>query len=147
MLTLPPTGLSVLMRAMRMADSLGLLPSAFIERDPLFASFFIANLGSVGLDAAYHHLYEYGTIPIFCVIGQTKESPAVVDDKVVPRRTLTLRYSYDERVEDGLYAATAMQTLRGIVESPWSADQGLVAPNLGRSLGQPAARENGSSPK
>ncbi len=147
LLTLPPTGLSVLMRAMRMADSLGLLPSAFIERDPLFASFFIANLGSVGLDAAYHHLYEYGTIPIFCVIGQTKESPAVVDDKVVPRRTLTLRYSYDERVEDGLYAATAMQTLRGIVESPWSADQGLVAPNLGRSLGQPAARENGSSPK
>ncbi len=141
LLALPPTGLSLLMRVARMADSLGLLPSAFIERDPLFASFFIANLGSVGLDAAYHHLYEYGTIPVFCVIGQTQESPRVVDGKVLPRKTVTLRFSYDERVEDGLYAATALQTLRSIVESPWSAVQGL-AEGVGRP--RPETRPNGA---
>lgn len=125
LLALPPSGLSLLMRFGKIVDSLGWLPSSFIERDPLFSSFFIANLGSVGLDAAYHHLYEYGTIPIFCVIGQTKETPRVVNGEVLPRRTVTLRYSYDERVEDGLYAATALQTLRDIVERPWAADRDL----------------------
>ena len=127
LLALPPSGLSLLMRMARRLDSVGLLPAAFIERDPLFASFFIANLGSVGLDAAYHHLFEYGSIPVFCVIGQTRETAQVVGGEVLPRRTLTLRYSYDERVEDGLYAAAALQTLRGIVESPWAADRALRA--------------------
>jgi hypothetical protein len=134
LLALPPTGLSLVMRLQRMLDSFGLLPSAFIDRDPLFASFFIANLGSVGLDAAYHHLYEYGTIPIFCVVGRTKETAQVVDGEVQARKTLTLRYSYDERIEDGLYAATALQTLKGIAESPWAADGELAAPATTRAV-------------
>ena len=29
-----------------------------IAADPLYASMVVANLGSVGLDAAYHHLFE-----------------------------------------------------------------------------------------
>ena len=49
-----------------LANAWRLLPRAFVDGDPFFASAFVTNLGSVGLDAAYHHLYEYGTIPIFC---------------------------------------------------------------------------------
>jgi hypothetical protein len=43
---------------------------ALLADDPLYASAFVANLGLVGLDAAFHHLYEYGTIPIFATMGR-----------------------------------------------------------------------------
>ena len=105
-LRLPAVGVRALVGLERAVDSLGLLPGAYIRNDPLFASMMIANLGSVGLDAAYHHLYEYGTISLFCTIGR------IADDRV------TLRFTYDERIEDGLYAAHALQDFKRFVERP-----------------------------
>jgi hypothetical protein len=102
----------------RAADALGVLPKAFIDRDPLYASAFIANLGSLKMDAGYHHLYEYGNIPIFCVIGQTTEQPVVRAGQVVAQPTATLRYTFDERAEDGLYAQRSLELLRARVEDP-----------------------------
>lgn len=97
----------------RLGDAFGVLPRSYIENDPLFASAFVANLGSLGLDAAYHHLYEYGTISMFCTMGRVRE----VDG--APQ--LTLKYSYDERVEDGFYAHKALEHLRGLIENPQAA--------------------------
>lgn len=105
-LRLPAVGVRALVGLERAADSLGLLPGAYIRNDPLFASMMIANLGSVGLDAAYHHLYEYGSISLFCTIGR------IADDHV------TLRFTYDERIEDGLYAAHALNDFKTFVERP-----------------------------
>ena len=80
-----------------------------LQDDPLNASLFVANLGSVGLDAPYHHLYEYGNCPLFATVGQLKPGLfAAPDGAVVSRPALVLRYSYDERVEDGFYAAQAI---------------------------------------
>ena len=88
------------------ADALGLLPAGMIHSDPLYASAFIANLGSVGLEAGYHHLWEHGNCPIFCVIGRIAEG------------RVTLKYTYDERVEDGLYCARTLERLRERLEHP-----------------------------
>ena len=41
-----------------------------VEDDPLFTSIFIANLGSIGYPAGFHHLWEYGTASIFGVMGK-----------------------------------------------------------------------------
>jgi hypothetical protein len=35
-------------------NMMGLMPKAMIDHDPLFTSAFVANLGSVGLEAGYH---------------------------------------------------------------------------------------------
>lgn len=120
-LRLPTGGVRALLAAGRALDGLGLLPAKLIESDPMYASMFIANLGSLKMDAAYHHLYEYGNIPIFCVIGRSRETPAVVDGQIVAKRIATLRYTYDERVEDGLYAQRALERLRTYVEDPEAA--------------------------
>ncbi|HTD26297.1 MAG TPA: hypothetical protein VK649_04950, partial [Candidatus Elarobacter sp.] len=69
-LRLPAPVLRLGVRLVRRLDAWGLLPASFSADDPLYASAFVANLGSVGLDAAYHHLFEYGTIPIFVTIGR-----------------------------------------------------------------------------
>lgn len=100
-------------------DELGLLPRAVIDADPLYASFFVANLGSIGMPSAFHHLYEYGNIPIFATIGRAEDA-FVLDEHGAPakKRLMTVRYSFDERIEDGLYCARALELLKEIVEDP-----------------------------
>ena len=103
------------------ANALNLLPAGFIERDPFFASAFVTNLGSVGLDAAFHHLYEYGTIPIFCAVGRVHEAPVADGGRPAVGRVASIKFSYDERVEDGLYAALALEEFKAMVEEPAAA--------------------------
>jgi hypothetical protein len=98
-------------RMLRWADSLGLLTRGMIDSDPLFTSMFVANLGSVGLDAAYHHLWEYGSCPLFVVIGRVETGEG-------GRRKVTLKYTYDERIEDGMYAAISLERVRDLMATP-----------------------------
>lgn len=120
-LRLPAPVLRAGVRIVRRLDAWGLLPPSFSKGDPLYASAFVANLGSVGLDAAYHHLYEYGTIPIFVTIGRLHRAPVVLPDgSVTSREVVALRYTYDERVEDGFYAARALERLQALLEHPES---------------------------
>ena len=104
----------------RVVDFWGLLPASFIRDDPFFASAFLANLGSVGGAAAYHHLYEYGDIPLFCVLGRVRDEVVAVDGKPEVRKVARLRFSYDERIEDGFNAIRALATLREKLERPTS---------------------------
>ena len=78
----------------------------------------IANLGSLGLDRAYHHLYEHGTVSLFCVIGTLEPRVLVVDGAAAVRPTLRLRFSLDERICDGYYAAQSLELLRKDLEDP-----------------------------
>jgi hypothetical protein len=100
-------------------DHFNLLPADLIEKDLFYASAFIANLGSIGLDAAYHHLYEYGNIPLFITIGKVQPVP-VYDDRgrVVMRPMTELKLTMDERITDGFYAARALTYFKQLVENP-----------------------------
>lgn len=118
LLSLPGPLIRGFISAQKAADAAGVLPRWFLDSDPLYASMFIANLGSLKMDAAFHHLYEYGNIPIFCVIGRSQDSPVVEDGKVVAKPTVMLRWSFDERIEDGLYAQRSLEALRERLESP-----------------------------
>ena len=108
---LPGFVLRAVMAALRGADFMGLLPRSLIEGDPMFSSAFVANLGSVGLDAGYHHLWEYGTCSIFAVVGKVKcrsDGSSVME----------VKYSYDERIADGLYAAITLLGVKQRFENP-----------------------------
>lgn len=109
-LRLPGPLLRLALRAARGLDAWGLLPRSMIEADPLYTSVFVANLGSVGLDAGYHHLWEWGTCPAFCVIGRIRETES--------GRRVTLKWTYDERIADALYAASALELVRLNIENP-----------------------------
>lgn len=102
----------------RWLDDHNLLPAFFIEGDALFASAFVANLGSLRMDPGYHHLFEYGNTPIFVMVGQLRPErmPGAPDGPVVPR--LHLRFTFDERIDDGLNARHAMDALVAALEDP-----------------------------
>jgi hypothetical protein len=119
LLRLPPTLLRLIVRAGRWLNEHNLFPKAMIDADPLFATAFVANLGSVNIDACYHHNYDYGTIPVFLTIGRLKKIP-VVDEagQVVAAEVFELKYTYDERTEDGFYVARGLDLIRHRLEHP-----------------------------
>ncbi len=118
-LRLPGPVLRAAVRLQRLLDGWNLYPSSMLVDDPLYASVFVANLGSVGLDAAFHHLYEYGTIPIFATMGRIHRAPVVYENgSVGSREVFRMRYTYDERVEDGFYAARALERLAACLADP-----------------------------
>lgn len=100
-------------------DQWGLLPQFFIQDDPLFSSIFIANLGSIQMDSGFHHLFEYGNTSIFLTIGQAKKEYTLDADGNVQEKLLaSFKYAFDERVEDGLYAAQSLARLQHFIENP-----------------------------
>ena len=110
-LGLPPSLVRLGVWALHRANMWGLLPRTMIDDDPLFASLFVANLGSVGLEAGFHHLWEYGTCSLFGVIGTIRE-------RQDGEKCMTVNYSYDDRIEDGLYAAISLSLVKEFLESP-----------------------------
>jgi hypothetical protein len=108
---LPGVATWALVKAADVLDSLGLLPGFLIEADPLYASMFVANLGSVQLEGGFHHLWERGTCSTFCVMGRIRPGPS-------GRRVMRLFYTYDERIEDGLYASLAIGGNHERLENP-----------------------------
>jgi hypothetical protein len=126
-LKLPGLLLKWLVRLQMWADSVNLLPGAFIHNDPLYSSLFIANIGSLKMDAPFHHLYEYGNIPLFAAIGRTQTVPYVdADGKLATKPVCHIRFTLDERVEDGLYGANSIALAMKLLEDPEAA--GLTLP-------------------
>jgi hypothetical protein len=120
-LKLPGVARRVVVAAGRLLDAWGLLPNSMLEPDPLYASVFFANLASIGMDPCWHHLYEYGTIGVFCVIGRPTTDPGSPTSGPDRRRTMELRWTFDERVEDGLVAGYALKRAKQILEDPVAA--------------------------
>lgn len=118
-LMLPGPLVRGVMAALRVLDRVNLMPGAMIEHDPMYATAFLGNLGSLGLDNTFHHLYEYGTISFFGAIGTTKKAIVVGrDGQPIVRDTTQVRWTFDERINDGFYCATALKVAQQIVEDP-----------------------------
>lgn len=110
-------------------DYWNLLPRSVIDPDPLYASMFLANLGSVGIDSAYHHLYEYGTIPFFATVGRVKKAVIVGEgDQPVVREVVSIKYSFDERITDGLYCARSLEIFKHWMDDPESLERPMTLP-------------------
>jgi hypothetical protein len=104
---------------LKTVNHFGWLPKSLIDADELNGSLFIANLGSLGLQPAYHHLYNWGDIPIFMALG-TNEPRMALDERGRPavKDMMTIRYSFDERINDGFYSIKALELLKNLVEDP-----------------------------
>jgi hypothetical protein len=98
-LYLPSPLIRGVMKLLRWADALGVLPKSMIDPDPLFTSVFVANMGSIGMETGHHHLWEYGT----CSDGS---------------QYVVCSYTWDERVADGLATNFALSAFKERVENP-----------------------------
>lgn len=103
----------------RWLDRHGRMPSSIIATDPYYCSVVLTNLGSIKLDAGYHHMTNWGTNSVFCVIGMIKKRPFYDDEgNVTMRNSVNLCLTIDERLADGYYYSKSIQLLKQLLENP-----------------------------
>ena len=118
-LSLPSPILDRVMNGLRWLDSVNLMPAAMIKNDPMYATVFLANLGSVGIDRTWHHLYEYGNISLFAVLGAVRKHVMVDEhNQPVARDAVSVRWAFDERINDGFYTDSSMKICQELMEDP-----------------------------
>ncbi len=105
-------------------DYFGLLPKKLEEVSPFHGSMFITSMGSLGVPPIFHHLYDFGNVPVFCSFGaKQKEYELQADGTVKERRFITLMWVMDERICDGFYYSTAIKYIRNVLKNPFVLDE------------------------
>ena len=76
-------------------------------------------MGSLGIPPIYHHLYDFGNLPVFCSFGCKRRALEVQEDgSVVQRKYLDFNVTMDERTVDGFYYAAFFKTFKRILTHP-----------------------------
>lgn len=100
-------------------DYFGLLPRALTKVSPFHGSMFITSMGSLGIPPIYHHLYDFGNLPVFVSYGKKYEENSIDSDgTVVKHKYVDFTVVTDERICDGHYYASAFKYLMGIMKNP-----------------------------
>ena len=100
-------------------DNVGLMPKFFFEASPFHTSLFLSNIGSIGIESIYHHLYEFGTCSVFATMGKkSRENVVEKDGSTKPEKTILLKFVLDERICDGFYFASSMRMFEKILWDP-----------------------------
>ncbi|GAB1454795.1 MAG: 2-oxo acid dehydrogenase subunit E2 [Spirochaetia bacterium] len=129
---MPDFMVKLLVRSMDWLDQHNLMPRSMTDSDPMWSSIFLTNVGSFGLDAPYHHLFERGNCPVFIAMGKVRDERGLDDEgKLVIRKKLRLRYTFDDRIADGVYMGHALDLMQRFVEH---AEELLTPPILSREL-------------
>ena len=116
---MPRCILRMIMWILRRLDYYGRVPNFLIKTDPNHASIFFSNLGSIKLQAGYHHLCNWGTNSLFVTIGQCKNQPFYADDGTCSlRHAVEIGLTIDERIADGYYYSGTVRLLKYLMQNP-----------------------------
>ena len=121
---LPRVLLRLTVRFLELLDYFGMLPKSIIDASPFHGSVIITDLGSVGLPAIYHHLYNFGNLPIFLALGAKKRSYELNSKgEAVLKKYVEFKVVVDERICDGFYFSQAFKYFKSIMKNPEALDE------------------------
>ena len=103
---------------LKFLDKHGIMPKAVIKASPFHTSVFLTNVGSLGIDSIYHHIYNFGTTSLFFSMGKKKKSYIYEEDEIKEEKCITIAFVGDERICDGHYYATSFKQLNKYLKRP-----------------------------
>ena len=104
---------------LKLLDYFGLLPKFLLELSPFHGSLFFTSMGSLGIPPIYHHLYDFGNLPVFGAFGMKRKAYEVTEDgSVVQKKYIDVKFVLDERIVDGYYYATFFKYYRRLLQHP-----------------------------
>lgn len=104
---------------LKLLDYFGLLPAFLTELSPFHGSLFFTSMGSLGIRPIYHHLYDFGNLPVFGAFGMKRRANEVTDEgEVVQKKYIDVKFVLDERIVDGFYYATFFKYYRRLLAHP-----------------------------
>ncbi len=103
----------------RLLDYFGKLPRKINKASPFHTSMFITDLGSLGIQPIYHHLYDFGTTSIFVAFGmKVKEKVIDASNNIIDKKFINIKVVTDERIADGHYYASAFKLYKTFIQHP-----------------------------
>ena len=104
---------------LKFLDYIGKLPKALLKVSPFHGSVIITSMGSLGIPAIYHHLYNFGNLPCFISYGNMFSADAIKRDGTRERHHfVTFKVVTDERICDGYYYASAFKRIKRYLLHP-----------------------------
>ena len=105
---------------LRCLDYVGWLPKFLTnEVSPFHGSMIITSMGSLGIPPIYHHLYDFGNLPVFLAYGSKQTELALdAEGNVTKKKYVELKAVTDERICDGFYYASCFKIIRRCFENP-----------------------------
>lgn len=114
-------GFVFLLQAM---DYFGLLPRFLTKLSPFHGSLYVTSMASLGIPPIYHHLYDFGNVPVFCAMGKKRRVLEPKRDGTVElKKYIDFTYVTDERIVDGFYYASALRYIHNLLSDPWQLDE------------------------
>ncbi len=109
---------------LRFLDYFGLMPKFIAKVSPFHCSYFITSMGSLGIPPIYHHLYDFGTCPVFFSFGAKRRAYELDSQGIVKKKSyLDFTFVLDERICDGYYYASSLRLLKNIIKNPYQLDE------------------------
>lgn len=119
LLMIPGVILRLVVQILKLLDYFGMLPAFLLEVSPFHGSVFFTSMGSLGIPPIYHHLYDFGNLPVFGSFGLKRRAVEVQEDgSVVTRKYVDFKFTMDERICDGFYYAAFFKYYRRFIQHP-----------------------------
>jgi len=104
---------------LRFLDYFGLLPRFLTHISPFHGSMAITSMGSLGIPPIYHHLYDFGNIPVFIAYGAKRKAYELnKNGEMITKKYIDFAVVTDERICDGYYFASSLKYLRTLMNDP-----------------------------
>ena len=124
LIKLPGLMLRFIVATLRFMDYFGKLPKALHKVSPFHGSMIITSMGSLGIPAIHHHLYDFGHLPLFLSYGKMYSDEVILSDGTREmHHFVTFKVVTDERICDGYYYASAFKQLKRYLQHPEILDQ------------------------
>ena len=105
--------------ALRFLDYFGWLPQSLVDASPFHGSMIITDLGSLRIGPIYHHIYNFGNLPVFIAFGAKRHAYELDrHGQMVDNKYVDLKFVLDERIADGHYYAQFLQAMRYLTTHP-----------------------------
>ena len=120
----PGVVLKFLVWLLKTMDYFGLLPKFLLEVSPSHGSIYLTSMGSLGIPPVYHHLYDFGNVPVFGSFGCKRKANELDEEgNVVQKKYVDFRFTLDERTVDGFYYAAFLKYYKRLFQHPEVLDQ------------------------
>lgn len=104
---------------LKFLDYYGIMPKFIENLSPFHSSIYITSLGSLGIPPVFHHLYDFGNVPIFIAFGAKYRKNEIDDEGNVQRKAYSdMTFVLDERICDGYYFASSLKLFKKCFKNP-----------------------------
>ncbi len=116
---IPRTLLKGIVGLVNIFDYHGKIPLSVLKLSPFHASAFFTSTGSLRVNSVFHHLYNFGNIPMFYSFGSSRKENVIQNDGSVHKvKYLDLNITTEERICTGFYYAAAFHELKKLLKNP-----------------------------